>query len=295
MGKKDFLLIKNPVAGSGRSKNQAWIDRLIESLEKEGYSYDMVETKGHNHASDLAYEGAGDYRIIVAMGGDGTVHEVAQGLARFGGAALGILPIGNGNDYYRSYDSKVSPKTAINKLIAGNTMYVDIGLDEEDRYILNIASLGLDSYTNAIQKKIKKYFPRSLGYLIALIYSIGAYKKQRINVTLDGHSFESNNVLLCFGNGQSYGGGFRIMPWAKLDDGYFHVVNIIDLSWPILYIIAPSILFGLHTKFTKYVKVYKAKEILVEADEFTLNIDGEVFETNRIYAKVLANKLKVIV
>lgn len=85
------------------------------------------------------------------------------------------------------------------------------------------------------------------------------------------------------------------MPWAKLDDGYFHVVNIIDLSWPILYLVAPSILFGLHTKFTKYVKVYKAKEIHVEADTFTLNIDGEVFETDSISARILEKKLKMIV
>ena len=292
---KDFLLIKNPVAGSGKARSQAWIDRLIEKIENKGLSYDLVETQQHGHASELAQEMAGKYKTVVAMGGDGTVHEVAQGLIKADGGALGILPIGNGNDYYRSFNSKVSPKMAIEKLLAGKTMDIDVGVDSEGRYILNIASLGLDSYTNALQKKLKRYFPRTLGYFVALVYSIFAYKKQKIKVTLDGQSFESSNVLFCFGNGQSYGGGFRIMPWAKLDDGYFHVVNIIDLSWPILYLVAPSILFGLHTKFTKYVKVYKAKEIHVEADTFTLNIDGEVFETDSISARILENKLKMIV
>lgn len=292
-GKKDFLLIQNPVAG--KEKNHRWVEVLIKNLEDKAYSYDLVETRYPSHATEIAFEKAADYGAVIAMGGDGTVHEVAQGVLRNGGGVLGILPIGNGNDYYRNFDSKVSPKTAINKILEGKISLLDVGRDGEDRYILNIASIGLDSYTNLIQKKIRAYAPKTLGYVLALIYAIATYKKSLVKIKLDDRSFTSNNVLFCFGGGKTYGGGIGIMPWAELDDGYFHVVNIVDISWPMLYIIVPSIIFGLHTKFKKYVKVCKAKRIGLEGPDMVLNIDGEIFNVDKLEVELLARKFKVIV
>ncbi len=291
--KKDFLLIQNPVAGL--PKNHSWVDVLTNKLDLAQKTYDLVETEYPGHASEIAFERAGDYGAVIAMGGDGTVHEVAQGVLRNGGGALGILPIGNGNDYYRNIGKKVSPSQAIDKILRGDFKRVDVGRIREDWYVLNIASIGLDSHTDQIQKKIRAYAPKTLGYVFALIYAIATYKKSRIRVELDGEAFSCNNVLFCFGGGKTYGGGIKMMPWASLEDGYFNIVNIIDLSWPLLYFFAPTLLVGYHTKFKKYVKVYKARNIILEGEDLVLNIDGEVIKVDRVEAQLLPRKLKLIV
>ncbi|NLY36993.1 MAG: YegS/Rv2252/BmrU family lipid kinase [Tissierellia bacterium] len=290
--KKDYLLIKNPIAGS--AKNRRWIDTLMQELDKRGLSYDLVETQEPQHAIKLAYDAAASYGVVVAVGGDGTVNEVGRGLLQRGEGVLGILPVGNGNDFYRNFEEKANPEEAIQKLINGKFKKVNVGQDHEGRYVLNIASVGLDAFTGKTQKKIKKYVPKTMGYVVALIYSMFFYRKQKITVRLDGREFKSSNILLCFGTGKTYGGGIKIMPWAQMDDGYFNIVNIIDMSNLMLFIVAPSIIFGLHTKIKKYVKVYKAKEVEILGEDLTLNLDGELFDVEKVHFKLLFEKLKVI-
>lgn len=290
--RKDFLLIKNPVAGN--PKNHRWVDTLMSELDKQGLSYDWVETNAPGHGTKLAYEAAAFYGAIVAMGGDGTVNEVAKGLLDRGEGVLGILPIGNGNDFYRNFADKVDMLEAIQKLTHGEIKKIDVGIDDEKRYALNIASVGLDAFTSHIQKKIRRCVPKTLGYVLALIYSMAVYRKQQVKIRLDEREFVSNNVLLCFGSGKTYGGGIKIMPWASMDDGYFHVVNIIDLPNLMLFFIAPSIIFGLHTKFKKFVKVYKAKEVEIQGKNLILNLDGELFDVEKIHFKILPGRLSVI-
>lgn len=290
--RKDYLLIKNPTAGTQKSRQ--WIETLIEELEKQGLTYDLVESSAPEHAIRLAYDGAKFYDIIVAMGGDGTVNEVAMGLLLRDEGILGILPVGNGNDFYRIFDDKVDLNLAISKLIEAKTRKINVGRDIEGRYVLNIASVGLDSQTVKMQKKIKKYVPKTMGYVLALIHSMITYRKQDVTIRLDGEEFHSNNVLLCFGTGRSYGGGIKIMPWANIDDGYFNVVNISDISNLGLLLVAPTIIFGTHTKLTKYVKVYKAKEVEIIGKNLTLNLDGDLFDVDKVHFELLFEKLEVI-
>lgn len=291
--KKDFLLIRNPHAGS--EKCQQWVEVLENRLEKEGLSYDVHDSLYAGHTSEIAKKEAPNYGALIAIGGDGTVHEVAQGVLANEGAVLGILPIGSGNDYYRNFDKTVDPNLAIEKIISRKTGKVDVGLDDQGRYLLNIASVGLDSHTVMIQKKIKNKVPKKLEYILALLYSIGAYKKEKLQVKLDDKEFISNSALLCFGNGRVYGGGIGIMPWAQLDDGNLHVVNIIDIARPFIYLVAPTILFGKHIKIKRYVKVYEAKSIEVKGDNMLLNIDGELFNQDYIKMEILPKKLELIV
>lgn len=291
--KKDYLLIQNPVAG--RQKNQGWVGVLLQKLREAGYSFDLIETKYPNHATEIAEKEAGNYHHVVAIGGDGTINEVANGLLLACEGVLGILPIGSGNDLYRSVSGKVDPAQAIENLIAQRTKKIDVGVDQKGRYVFNIASIGLDAFTTNLQHKLKKHLPGTPGYVAALLYSMLAYRKQKLRVRLDDTWIDAKNMLLCFGGGKTYGGGIQIMPWAKLDDGYFHVVNVIDLLNFALILLSPTIIFGKHPKIKRYVKVYKAKEIEIIGKDLILNIDGNIYpKEDHFLFRICPQKLEVI-
>ena len=293
MEKKDYLLIHNPVAG--REKNQRWIGILIQRLRQVGYQFDLIETRYPLHATEIAKREAGNYHYVIAMGGDGTVNEVAKGLLLSGEGVLGILPVGSGNDLYRSVSGKVDLNLAIENIIAHKVKKIDVGIDEQGRYVVNIASIGLDAYTTERQHALKKHLPGTPGYVAALLYSMLAYRKQKLKVRLDDEWIEMKNMLFCFGGGKTYGGGIRIMPWAELNDGYFHVVNVIDLINFSLILLSPTIIFGKHHKIKRYVKVYKAREIEIMGKDLVLNIDGNIYpKEDHLLFHLEREKLEII-
>lgn len=278
---KRYLIIFNPVAG--KTKNYKWIDILEEKIKKNNDYVKIIETEHINHARTVAKEESGKYNVIVAAGGDGTLNEVVSGIIDSGEkTAMGILPIGSGNDYYRILNRPDNLEEAIEMILNGSCKTVDVGKGEDGKYLLNIASIGLDCLTVKTAQKLKKRIGGSLAYFIALLYSLLKFKKQNFKIYIDEKEIVSNSVLFCFGKGRTYGGGIGMMPWSKKSDGLFHIVNIVDIKKVFLLILAPSIIFGLHTKFKKYVKVYTAKKIRVESeDKFDFNLDGEIIEGKR--------------
>lgn len=291
--KKDYLLIHNPVAG--REKSQKWLGVFLKRLREEGKSFDLTESQYPRHATEIAEKEAKNYHYVIAVGGDGTVNEVAQGLLQADGGILGILPIGSGNDLYRSVSGKVDLLLSIEKLLDPKTKKIDVGVDLQGRYVVNIASVGLDAFTTRVQHNLKKHIHGTPGYVAALLYSMLAFRKQKLKIRLDDVWMETNNMLLCFGGGKSYGGGIEIMPWAELDDGYFHVVNVVDLLNFSLVLLSPSIAFGLHPKIKRYVKTYKAKEIEILGKDLDLNVDGNIFHNEEhILFRLCREKLEII-
>lgn len=275
----DILFIVNPIAGGGKSEE--FVPLIKESMEQSKRKYKIIMTREPKEAISLAsYASMKGYETIVAVGGDGTINEVASGILSSGIGTLGIIPGGTGNDLARTLNIPNDPKKAIETILKGNKKKIDVGF-ANDNMFLNIASIGLDSEIVKNTEKIKSKIRGRFAYMLGLFNTLFKYRNKKIQVQLDNIIIDEEIMLFAVGNGKYYGGGMKICPMAIIEDGYFHVCVVKKAPKIKLLLFFPLIFKGIHTKFKKNVDIYKAREIKVKTNEKTyLNIDGEIFEVD---------------
>lgn len=289
MGK--LLFIINPIAGGGKAKEL--LPLIEENMKLNKIDYEIVETDKPKEATSIVEQAKNN--IVIAVGGDGTVNEVAKGLIKRGYGSLGIIPGGTGNDMAKSLGLSMDPIEALETIIRGKTKQMDIGL-ANDRYFLNIASVGFDAEVVRNTDKIKTKISGRVAYILGVLVSLIKYRIKPTDIEIDGIAHHKKMLLLAVGNGQYYGGGMKIIPTAKIDDGYLHLCLVKDLSNLKALFLFPSIFKGEHLKYEKYVEIYKAKNILIKTKgEFYLNIDGDLILTKDFAEfKISQNKLNII-
>ena len=134
----------------------------------------------------------------------------------------------------------------------------------------------MDSQIVNTAKKYKDKYG-GMAYIISLFETLFKYKKKHMYIDIDGETIEEEIYLIAVGNGNTYGGGLNILPMAKVDDGELYVCIVKGLNLPKILFLLPSIAFGKHILFKKYVSVYMAKEVNISTDEeLYLNVDGEI-------------------
>jgi len=209
-------VIANPFAGSGRNRLDG--DRAVQLLQARGVTARLRPTTGTGDATDLAREAATDGAdLVVAVGGDGTVHETAMGLVGTG-TPLGVLPSGSGNDFARG----IGCPTVADGLAAicdGRIVQVDVAHVDDQRFI---NSLGLFA-AGLISGRAATYW-RWLGglrYTLATLVTLVDYRGQDVVWEFgDGTREEGRILMVEICNGPTTGGGFRLAPGARLDDGW---------------------------------------------------------------------------
>ncbi len=286
-----WLIILNPVAGGGRAKK---LEGLIRSeLAKENIDYDLALTSGPGEASILAENE--NYGTVVAVGGDGTINEVAKGLMKRKGARLGIIPAGTGNDLSRSLSIPKDTCQAIKILVEGRTKKLDIGCINKHKF-LNVASAGFDGEVVRNTNRVKEHFKSNLAYVLGVIITLFNYKKKKVILQIDNKTYERSLILLAVGNGNYYGGGMLILPDAEMDDGYLHLCLVKDASMITLLGLFPTIFKGKHIGLKRYVEIFKAKKVTIKSQEgITINFDGEIREDQKeINFDLSSQKLPVI-
>ena len=288
-----LLFIINPVAGGGKTKE---IIPLIESKMKSNHiDYKIVQTSKPKEAIKLVEEMVESFPIIIAVGGDGTVNEVAKGMILKKKGILGIIPCGTGNDFGRALGLSQDANQAIDTIIKKNTRKIDIGKINGYSF-LNIASIGFDTEvvikTNYIKKKIKN----KTAYIIGVLATLFRFKRSETSFIIDDREYTRDLVLLAVGNGGFYGGGLKILPMAKIDDGYFHICLVRDIGNFKLLFLFPSIFKGQHLKYKKYVEIFRANKVVIKNKKLiNLNIDGEIVPINKdIVFEIDEHKLQVI-
>lgn len=289
-----ILFIINPVAGGGRTKEL--VPLINNTMEYKGIEYDIVFTKRPKEGTDIAKEGIDNgYTKIVAVGGDGTVNEIALGIIAKQKGTLGILPSGTGNDLARVLNIPLKPEEALDNVLNGKAKNIDVG-SVNDGLFLNISSIGFDAEVVTITDKIKTKIKSSIAYVIALFITIFKFKFINVEVEIDGSTIESDILLIAVGNGKCYGGGIEILPMANIEDGYFHVCVVKKMSKFKLLFLLPTIVNGSHVNQKKYVKIYKAKNVTVRTRNKTyLNIDGEIKDLkDEVFFTINNTKLSVI-
>ena len=294
---RKFLFIINPEAGGGRSAKL--IDIIDEKMQKSGHTYKIIATKKPNEATDIARNNIDNFTDIIAVGGDGTVNEVARALIENKKGLLGIIPSGTGNDLSTSLGIPADVDKALELILAEDRELSDIDVCSiNGRPYLNISTIGFDADVVKMTNNIKKVIKSGFSYIISVLINLLFFKKTRIELIIDGKSHDINSFLLAVGNGKYYGGGIPIMPSAKTNNGYLEVCSVKDASNLKILTLFPSIFKENHVKHTKYVTIYRAKEVIVNTPkEMILNIDGEIIDDNKerqIVFRIEEYKLPVI-
>lgn len=291
-----IIFIINPTAGGGRTSKL--IPVIENKLKEKGAQFDIVLTKRPKEAIEIAKKKLEEgYTKIVAVGGDGTVNEVAFGIISHGKGTLGIVPSGTGNDLARLLNIPSDLDKAIDFILNGHTKNIDIGY-VNDSLFLNIASIGFDSEVVKTTNKVKNKIKSGLAYVIALFITLFRFDSISLELQIDDYYLKEKALLVAVGNGKYYGGGINILPMADIEDGYFNVLVIKKLSKIKFLLLLPTIINGSHINLEKYVKVFKAKKVVVRTDnsDSYLNIDGELNELkNETFFTIGEGKLSVLV
>lgn len=288
------IFIVNPVAGKG--KGMKYIEKVRPLLD-EKLDYIIVETKGKGHATELAnLYAAREECIIYAVGGDGTINEVMNGIVGTS-SKLAIVPTGSGNDFIRGVYPKYKIERLLEGLIKGKASYVDIGRINE-KYFLNVASVGLDAEIakNVVYFKKLKFIGGSLAYLLSIAKTLLGYECNLIKIKLDGEEiWTDKSLLLAIANGKYYGGGIPIAPSAKVDDGQLNICLVKELGIVHILPIIPKLFLAKHEE-AKDVQVFKATSIEVEGDKaLNINIDGEIIKERNINIEIIPRGIEIII
>jgi len=269
-----------------------------------GQDAEILVTEAPCHATKLARESAevGATRVI-AVGGDGTISEVVTGLMHIEAdrrPTLGIIPSGSGNDIARLAGIPIGISRAFPALQTGVSRTFDVGTCN-DRFFFSSFSVGLDALVAAKTVEYKERL-NSAGlalYVRALIYTaFRNFHSTPLSIAYDGEPAQEHAVMLCSAtNGQTYGGGIRINPWAKPDDGLLASSIVADVSKPKLICCMPLLIIAKQS----WIKEYSGCDCKTIHISTTDNVpviaqtDGEIFSATHFEVGILPAALNVIV
>ena len=297
-------IILNPMADMAN----AWrIARDLRSITEQHGGVDWSGTVYPGHAIELAKQ-AGDqgYDMVIAMGGDGTVHEVVNGLMQIPEdkrPILGVVPAGSGNDFAHGIKASRLPSEALNCALQGNPSTVDLGVMTDEHghkeYFDNTLGIGFGAIVTIRSHRLP-LLRGFLMYFTAVLQTIILdHNPMRMKIETDTETWEQGVIYLIICNGPREGGGFLIAPEAKIDDGILHYALIRDVSRPMMFRIVPEVMKGTHGRF-KEVKMGTCKKFSLSADRpLYIHADGEIFtgpgtDLRKASFEVLPNALKVV-
>lgn len=289
-----YCFIVNPAAGGG--KRLACLSDIQAVCRANKIKFEITLTKAPKHATELARRAAARYEVVVAVGGDGTVNEVVNGLVG-SQAALGILPIGSGNDFSREVGLTKDIKKDLTKLIHDRVMAVDVGCVNGAHYFINAFGVGFDGEVAARVRTFMRFSRGFPAYLLAVVRTLATFQFPELTLTIDRHAPIRKRVLfVSVANGTTYGGGFRVAPEAKIDDGFFTVCQVDKTGkWYALRQI-PKFMKGRHLGLPA-VHMFTGQTVVIEAEQpLQAQIDGELLPKQKKFViAMLPRQLNVLV
>jgi diacylglycerol kinase (ATP) len=277
-------LILNPMADLGRAWQTANDLRPIAQEFKGELTWSG--TVYPTHATELAKQAAEEgCDLVIAMGGDGTIHEVVNGLMQIPEnkrPIMGVVPIGSGNDFAYSMGITENPAHALaHALKCENIQAVDIGLitDENGRteYFDNMLGIGFDAVVTIRSHKlpIVKGF---LMYFTAVIQTIVLnHDAAKMQIETETKKWEQDVIMLTLCNGSREGGGFMLSPNSKIDDGKMEFLSVSKVSRTTMFRLVPEFLKGTHMRF-KQIQIGEFKTLKLTSDlPLYIHADGEIY------------------
>ena len=301
-----YKIILNPIAGRGGAvKDAPEIERL---MSEYGLDFDIVFTEKRGQAIGMAKEAAlAGYDVVVAAGGDGTANEVLNGIMEAKqdgahGAALGVIPIGTGNDFAYGANIPTGVEDACETLAGDHRHIIDVGRVvggdfPEGRYFGNCIGVGFDAVGGFVAAKLK-YMKGLLNYLVAVILTIFVYfKAPTLEIEYDGKKVVMPSLMCSIMNGTRLGGGFYMAPDAINDDGKFDLCIATNPSRLRILTLVPYFFNGTQAS-QKEIQIVRGSRINVTAVEGVLpaHVDGETLceEGHRVEVELLPRQLEVV-
>ena len=284
------LFIINPFSGVDRQK--AMEQHIAKNLDHNKFEYTISYTEAPQHATQLCTNAiANGYDLIVAVGGDGTVNEVAKPLVGKN-IPLGIIPSGSGNGLAHHLKIPVEPQKAIHILNAFTSKKIDTA-EINNRFFLSIAGVGFDAF---VAKKFANQKKR--GFLKYAEIAIGEYYKyepEDYTIMVDGKKVERKALFISFANSDQFGYNTSISPHAKIDDGLIDICIMKKVPLWKTGFLAP-LLFMKKIDKSPYVEIIRASEVEIIQKNKRINLDGESIKmSENLHIKVLPRSLVVIV
>jgi len=297
-------IILNPMADMGN----AWrVARDLRSITEQHGGVDWSGTVYPGHAIQLAQQaGEQGYDMVIAMGGDGTIHEVINGLMKVSEEKrpiLGIVPVGSGNDFAHGLNVSRTSTEALTCALDGEASTVDLGLMTDEHghkeYFDNTLGIGFGAVVTIRSHKLP-VLRGFLMYLTAVIQTIILnHNAMAMQIETDDQKWEQSVIYLVICNGPREGGGFLIAPDAKIDDGLFHYAMITNVSRAMMFRIVPEVMKGTHGRF-KQVRMGTCKKFTLSADRpLYIHADGEIFtgpgtDLHKVSFEIMPNALKLV-
>lgn len=309
------VVIVNPASAEGATREN-W-PKIASDLRTHFGAFTVEFTEAKGHARQLAKDAAGrGAKMVIACGGDGTISEVANGIIESGQEAeLGILPGGTGSDFRRTLGMPTNIAAAARALRDGRTRKIDAGRvalvndhgERETRFFINVASFGMSTdvlhrtSSGEATRWIPAFTPRKLtsklSYAAATVQTTFTASPTEVNVQLDEQPERRLRLAeFCVANARYYGGGMKIAPGAKVEDGLFDIITIGDASSFRILANAPRLYLGAHLNMNEVTHAL-AKQVVarpVRKDELVrVELDGEVVGRLPAMFEVMPRSLRV--
>jgi diacylglycerol kinase (ATP) len=288
--KKKILFIINPKSGVRKKIDLA--EQVHRHIDKSKYDYEIAVTNAPKHGTELSSKAANNFDIVVAIGGDGSVNEVAKGLMG-SKTVLGIIPMGSGNGMARHLKIPVVTKKAFEVINKGNTELIDT-LQVNDELCIGTLGIGFDAHVAHMFASANKRGYRT--YIKIVLTEFYKYKPYTYSIIVDGKAYSRECFLLTFANSSQFGNNAVIAPFANVQDG------IIDISImkKFAFWFAPNLIYRLmHNSIhlSRFFEMMKGKDINVRnSRKLQGHIDGEpVTFTGDIHVRIKPMSLTVIV
>jgi len=294
MENSKFFLIVNLIAGQGRCKEI--FPEVQKELDRYNIDYDLHYTNEPEEATDVARMGIeAGFTHIVAVGGDGTVNEVANGVVG-SNAALAVIPAGTGNDFIRMTGIPSDHRQAVKLLAQEHERTIDLGRIGTERYFVNGLGIGIDAQVARDVLKMKR-MRGAPAYLYAAIREV--FRFPAFSVKLEGSDWaeEKTCISLGFANGKYCGGGFKLAPLAEIDDGKIDIAAIGDFAKLERLIRLPQARKGEHLKLSR-VSYHQDVKVSVSSEaKLVAHVDGEPYKlpAGEFSVSVAPKTLRVLV
>jgi diacylglycerol kinase (ATP) len=296
-------VILNPTAGRGAGTQ---LSPKIESyLRDQGLAFELATTRAPGHAVLLAREAVarGHHRLL-AVGGDGTFNEVLNGLMQAGGTpdevALGVVPIGTGNDMAYGAGLPLEWQEACNVITQGSTRVLDVGHvqceNDEALYFGNGVGIGFDAIVNIESRKLKR-LRGFLLYFVALMKTLIAYYNAPVvTIHVDDVAMVQSSLMISIMNGRRFGGGFYMTPEALMDDGLFDVCVTGKVARFKMIGFVPRFMRGTHIT-DRRVTLTQGRRISVAIDTpWAAHVDGEIYGVGarQLEVELIPQRLRIL-
>ena len=297
MTEPEVVVIVNPGAAGGKTMNS--LTRIHGVLKRVGRPYAIYVTKDRGDAIQAAKSYAeGGARRILAVGGDGTLNEVANGIHQAGGvAALGLVPVGHGSDFARTIGRNGSIEQSVLRACEGDEQPIDLGLaryaDGTERAFINIAGLGFDA--KVAQRAQGSRLPGgNLPYLGSALMTLVGFKNINVTITADGKTIETPAVFVQIANAQYMGGGYHFAPMAKINDGLLDVCVVGDFGKLELVRQIPGVYKGKHVDHAKFSHLTATKVQVKTTEPAIVQLDGELVGSAPVEFEVLPSAIRLV-